>query len=476
MPIFSKPHSDLELKISDLSVGRAQALESIFAEDWLRNPVPSVFRTLELRRLQGEDILRPLEDFALQHLPTQFSLTGQLLSTAANIFDRTQPERKTLSADAANQVGNKFGLQFEEPITEDALEVLVERKRRERIFQSTRERAPRGLFFSPLKLATSFASQAFDPLNIALAFVPITASIRFLQVAKSSRRFLKGAIEGLFGAGLVEPLVLNAATQEQADYGMFDSLINVAFGAGLGSGLHVGAGKVGDFYKKRARLRAAGEGAADILSGRDGPETPPLPLRERIANAADDATDTTVSDRVTAAQPETRADAARLASAQLIEGRPVDVQGLLDLDSGARAPHAPRETLDATRNPPTEEVRAEIEHQVSKALDENDAMTVSKELADEAETAVKEASDVSDPVEIERLANEAQDRVDAIVEDLGPDELALVRALDESIDVLKKEGGVVALKTGEEAAALVATAQRKKSFLAKLGECVLRNS
>jgi hypothetical protein len=391
------------------------------------------------------------------------------------LFDRTQPERKVISTDEANERGDPFGLQFDEPITEDALEILIERKRRERIFQSIRERAPRGLFFSPLKLATSFASQAFDPINIASAFVPVTNSIRFLQVAKSSRRLLKGSLEGLAGAAAVEPVVLLAATSEQADYNMYDSLINVAFGAALGGGLHVGAGKAGDFFAKRATARKAANVIADGLEGRD-PTVPP-PLADRITEANLRDPDVTVSDRATAAQPETRADVGRLAAAQLIDGRPVEVRGTLDLDAGARAPLAPREALDAARDPPTSQVREEIEHQVSKALDDEDRIGVSREEAALAEDTVKDAPDIEDPVEIERLADEAQDDVDTLIDNLDEEGQALKAELDKAIATERAEGveGATLLRTGAEAAQIVDVAKRKQSFLKQLGDCILRN-
>ena len=59
-------------------------------------------------------------------------------------------------------------------------------------------------------------------------------------------RLKRGAIEGAGGALLLEPLVYGAAQRIQADYDLYDSLLNVAFGTVLGGGLHVGAGKLRD--------------------------------------------------------------------------------------------------------------------------------------------------------------------------------------------------------------------------------------
>ena len=49
----------------------------------------------------------------------------------------------------------------------------------------------------------------------------------------------------------VEPIDYGVAQSLQADYDMYDSLLNVTFGTVLGSGLHVGAGKLKDINTRR---------------------------------------------------------------------------------------------------------------------------------------------------------------------------------------------------------------------------------
>ena len=60
----------------------------------------------------------------------------------------------------------------------------------------------------------------------------------------------KGAIEGFVGNALVEPIVYKVAKSEQADYDYQDSILNLVAGTVLGSGLHVGFGRVGDAIAK----------------------------------------------------------------------------------------------------------------------------------------------------------------------------------------------------------------------------------
>jgi len=53
------------------------------------------------------------------------------------------------------------------------------------------------------------------------------------------------------GAAIVEPLVYGVAQSVQADYDLYDSFLNIGFGAVMGSGLHVGAGKLKDSNTRR---------------------------------------------------------------------------------------------------------------------------------------------------------------------------------------------------------------------------------
>ena len=73
-----------------------------------------------------------------------------------------------------------------------------------------------------------------------------------------NRRLIRGAVEGAGGALIIEPLVYGVAQRIQADYDIYDSFLNVAFGSVIGGGLHVGAGKLKDMNTNanfQARIR-----------------------------------------------------------------------------------------------------------------------------------------------------------------------------------------------------------------------------
>ena len=84
-------------------------------------------------------------------------------------------------------------------------------------------------------------------------------------------RLAKGAIEGTVGTALFEPIVYTAAQREQSQYDLVDSFLAVSFGTVLGGGLHVGAGKLKDFRRRRKfekKVKDAREKAAEMLKNR----------------------------------------------------------------------------------------------------------------------------------------------------------------------------------------------------------------
>jgi len=166
-----------------------------------------------------------------------------------------------------NEEYRDLGLFFERNEYQSVVDIMVDRKKKERERQSIMERGPRGswnplsggFYVGAAKLAVGIGTSFLDPINIAASFIPIYGQARFARSiarakgmgtksAKAFRntRLKRGAIEGAGGALLLEPLVYGAAQRIQADYDLYDSFLNVAFGSVLGGGLHVGAGKLRD--------------------------------------------------------------------------------------------------------------------------------------------------------------------------------------------------------------------------------------
>lgn len=160
---------------------------------------------------------------------------------------------------------NKEGLAGQlapgEHYTPEELEFLARLKHEELDRKLTREQAPG--WMAPFGFAAGLAESMTDPLNLATSFVPVVGEARVMSLlgktgsawGRAGVRAGVGAIEGAVGAALVEPVVAGAKSALQQDYGFADSLMNVAFGAGMGAALHPLTGAFGDFTRARKGQR-----------------------------------------------------------------------------------------------------------------------------------------------------------------------------------------------------------------------------
>lgn len=200
-------------------------------------------------------------------------------------------------------------------IAEPALNILIDRKKEEVRRQDILSRAPPGFGSKAQQLGMAFAASALDPLNVGLSFVPVVGQARYMRYLAGARGILGrtairagvGAAEGAAGAAIVEPLIYAAKTQEQADYDMQDSLLNVAFGTVFGGGLHVLGGLAADAGKALSPSRAAKPRVEPTVTFDDAPmaaRVDDMPLPEREV-------------------------AMRTAVAQAMQGRSVDVEPVI---------------------------------------------------------------------------------------------------------------------------------------------------
>lgn len=139
-------------------------------------------------------------------------------------------------------------------ITEDALNTLMFRKGIEKRRQEVFGQAEGGYGQGAARLGISLATGLVDPLNVAMAFIPVVGEARYTSMlakagstlGRAGVRAGVGAVEGIAGAALIEPLIAGSRRYEQADYDMADSLLNVAFGGVFGAGLHSVGGAISD--------------------------------------------------------------------------------------------------------------------------------------------------------------------------------------------------------------------------------------
>lgn len=196
---------------------------------------------------------------------------------------------RILDPEEANQ---KYGLggqlKFDEPIKEEAAQLMHRRKvdeiDRAYLISSGQSSGMRqaGSF------AVSMAATLIDPINFASMFLPVVGEARIARFAQqfkgvATQRLARGALMGATGAAMVEPLILLPALQEQANYGLKDSAMNLGFGAALGGFLHAGLGAVAD------RIRRMQPKDADVIFEaamnnvlRDEPVTAPARVAEFV--------------------------------------------------------------------------------------------------------------------------------------------------------------------------------------------------
>tara|TARA_R100000951_G_scaffold116756_1_gene130460 strand:+ start:8001 stop:11561 length:3561 start_codon:yes stop_codon:yes gene_type:complete len=195
-----------------------------------------------------------------------------------------------LEPDVAN---DKFGvaghLKFNEPISNIEAMILQERKEQELGFNFIMDKA-HGMEYAK-GMSLEMGTALVDPVTIPLMFIPplglgkIAGTLGFSAtrvvggkvVGTTAGRATTGALGGFYGSAAIEPLIYTAAQQEQANYGLAQSFINIAFGTIAGGGLHVVGGKVYDgvrHIRSKRNAKAFNTAANQLGNGQNVEVTP----------------------------------------------------------------------------------------------------------------------------------------------------------------------------------------------------------
>lgn len=139
----------------------------------------------------------------------------------------------------------------EDGIYEGAASLLANRYDERQARKLVLDRSKGGFALGAAQFGVGLIGSMLDPINIASAFIPVVNTARFASMAakygKTGARLMTGMAEGAIGATVVEPFVIAAAKVEQdKDYNLYDSFMNVVFGTALGGGLHAVGGKISD--------------------------------------------------------------------------------------------------------------------------------------------------------------------------------------------------------------------------------------
>ena len=348
--------------------GMFETLGEIAKDAWKYNPVSSAFRLSELEINRGRIDNEPLID------------------------------RQKL-----NDEYGKYNLIFEEDEKQSTVDILVARKKSEIERQSIIQRGPKGALPALAKLGTSLVTSIADPINLAMMFIPIVGEARFAaMVARAGltgARFRKGAMEGLVGIAAIEPLVYTAATREQSDYDLVDSLIAVTFGGVLGGGLHVGVGKLKDFNTRRKfykKIKIARE-KAGITDGED----PGFSLyREYYPE------NSRIMKELAETNPDVRRTLLAKALADLGEDIDVNVKDVADLDPKLRNAQLNEKVSPNERVNPKNQVDEDINFKRQEITSEDTAASRTKNSLEQKAQDEYEASNAKEDIELRNLDEE----------------------------------------------------------------------
>lgn len=218
-------------------------------------------------------------------------------------------------------------------MTEGALNLLIERKRFQARTHDAIARGPQGFVAGAAYFLSGLGAAMLDPINLASAFIPVARGLGMAEdiaraglageagaavtaTGRSIARARVGAVEGAVGQATLEPLTAFRASQEQEDYGITDTLLNVGFGAALGAVAHTGLGALGD----RAVAAERGRKAGDLINAA---KTAPEVFAKDSAAAKLRAADMETNAAVFRSEIAAAADGRKMDSSVLVAEQPV---------------------------------------------------------------------------------------------------------------------------------------------------------
>ena len=287
-------------RLEDLTTGLGTSLSATADQIWTENPMSSTYRQTKLEEQLFGGFVPGTKSAQFKGPPTP-------------VLNKQDADKKVSEAGVKLDIG-------ERGIPEGALDLMIERKREEVKRKALIAAAPEGFWSGAAQIGTGLAVSLADPINVASAFVPIVGQARYVSLiantataaGRTAVRAGVGATSGLVGAALVEPIILYAAEAEQADYGLYNSFLNLTFGAVLGGGLHAGLGAIGDAI------------------GRSNPQTQENLIRSAVGQVMDNrAIDTAYVARL---DPSFRAEWRANQVARAIEGAEVDPRVLKEFN------------------------------------------------------------------------------------------------------------------------------------------------
>lgn len=150
----------------------------------------------------------------------------------------------TIDAEEANRrFGIAGSLSFDGPIRAEDARDISEHRRANILRRNIASRGEGGFFENAGWLGATLLGSAVDPLNLAVALIPIVGEARVAAMfgtaaagafGRAGVRGVQGFVSGAVGTALLEPLNYSNAMSDRDDYTMGQVATNIAFGAALG--------------------------------------------------------------------------------------------------------------------------------------------------------------------------------------------------------------------------------------------------
>ena len=222
-----------------------RAKSDVFSED-------EKLEILELEQLQSDleyDLALEVDPIARESITSQLdSIYSQNKTVKDRFTEQALEEGRLKSPEDLNEQYKDLGLKFDAPTSQEEAKLLAKGKKEEIIRNAIISKSPTGLIPTVAKFGGGMLAVASDPLEVASMFIPFVGPAgRAASIAKLGRvagRARVGAIEGVGGALLLEPLYYGLSKNQQLDYTMSEALLNVGAGLFLGGGIGTIAGMV----------------------------------------------------------------------------------------------------------------------------------------------------------------------------------------------------------------------------------------
>jgi len=265
-----------------------RARSDVFSED-------EKLEILELEQLQADleyDLALEVDPIARESITSQLDgIYSQNKTVKDRFTEQALEEGRLKSPEDLNEQYKDLGLKFDAPTSQEEAKLLAKGKKEEIIRNAIISKSPTGLIPTVAKFGGGMLAVASDPLEVASMFIPFVGPAgRAASIAKLGRvagRAKVGAIEGVGGALLLEPLYYGLSKNQQLDYTMSEALLNIGAGLFLGGGIGTIAGLAArntNMINPKAVLDAVGGDLESII--RTELDAVEIPVRLEVSQPA----------------------------------------------------------------------------------------------------------------------------------------------------------------------------------------------